>query len=312
MLKPRRLESGSKIVVVSPSGPVWPVHLESGLGQLRGWGFEVEVPDAVYGRCERPRGYLAGEDCARLGALNAALASEAEAVVFARGGYGAMRLLPGIDWSALIARPKVLMGFSDITALLLAAWAEVGLVSLHGPVIKSFGLYPMQDDPSQTLEQTRRALCGERGGAWRIEGLSRVAGEGCVRGQLIGGNLSLMASLLGTRWAAQCGGKIVFLEEVGEQDYRVDRLLRQLMWSWQEGPPAAVVLGDFMGMAGVYAGEGEVEELLCALGAELGVPVARGLPCGHGARNVPLPIGVEAALDVDAGVLTVYGDCVHG
>jgi muramoyltetrapeptide carboxypeptidase len=309
---PRPLVMGSRVAVVSPAGPVLPEHLAPGIAQLEAWGLEVVVPEAVYDRLPRPRGFLAGTDEARAGALNAALRDDSvDAIVFARGGHGALRILERIDWAALAARPKVLMGFSDITALLSAAWQECGLVGLHGPVVKSFTLHAEAGDVWQVREHVRRALFGERGEEWSLGGLE-CAREGVASGRLMGGNLCLVAALMGTPWAVEAAGALVFLEEVGEVDYRVDRLMTQLRLAWRRSPPAGLMLGEFTGLAGVYAGEDEVTGFLIDLARELEIPAVVGLPVGHGARNVPLPVGVMARLDAGAGELVVYGDCVHG
>jgi muramoyltetrapeptide carboxypeptidase len=308
---PSPLRPGSRVTITSPAGPVLPQHLATGLAQLEAWGLIPVLSPQTYDRLDRPRGYLAGDDDARAAALNAAIADDSDAIIFSRGGYGAMRLLERLDWSPLLARPKILMGFSDITALLIAAHTSIGLSSLHGPVVKSFSLYPEHDDPSLTRQHTRDALFGLRAPGWQLSGLT-TARHGLASGPLIGGNLCLLAALCGTPWRAPCAGALVFIEEVGEQDYRLDRLLTQLRLSWRHAPPAGLLVGDLSGAAGVYAHEQEIPDLIRQLARDLDIPAVTNLPIGHGARNVPLPIGVHATLDASAGVLTVHGDCAHG
>ncbi len=307
LIRPPALQAGDTVAVVSPAGPVTPELLEQGIATLETWGLEVLLHDAVFERREWA-GYLAGHDHVRLGSLSEVLDDpEVKAIIFSRGGYGTMRLLPELDVAALRDNPKLLVGFSDITALHLHVAAKAGIASLHGPVVKSFGLH--DDDPHDTLEELRRALFGLRGPKPSFEGL-RTINPGQARGPVYAGNLSIVASLLGSPHCPDLNGAILVLEDVGEEDYRLDRLFTTLRLSSKAGRPAGIVLGDFTGCAGVYVDEPALDDFVGRLAGEFDCPVVTDFPCGHASRNVPVPMGVEATLDAERGTLIFAGDAV--
>lgn len=297
---PAPLRPGAKIAILSPSGPVLPEHLQRGLARLEAWGFEPHVFDQTFDRSAR--GYLAGSDAARAGAFTDALCDpQYEAIIFSRGGYGFMRLLPLLDAALLRANFKRIVGFSDITALHL--WcAKLGLSSAHGPVLKSFHLHP-DDDPTDSLDHLHRYLTGARE-HFTISGLT-TASPGLASGPLIGGNLSLVAAMLGTTYCPDLAGAILFLEDISEPDYRLDRMLCSLRLHLGERRLGGLVLGEFTDCQGVYVEQGAMAEYLAELAAELECPAVMGLPCGHGAANVTLPIGVQATLDATTGTLEI-------
>ncbi|MFW5968621.1 MAG: S66 peptidase family protein [Persicimonas sp.] len=307
LIRPRALSPGDRVRVISPAGPVTPELLEEGLETLRGWGLSVELDEEIYARCERAD-YLAGEDAARLAAVERALEDpDIKAVVFSRGGYGTMRLLEHLDADALRAHPKLWVGFSDITALHLFAVQEAGLVTLHGPVVKSFRLH--REDAYDSLEKLRAALFGERGDEVRIDGL-RTVRKGRARGPLLGGNLSLVAAMVGSPYCPDLNGAILLLEEVGEEDYRLDRLFTSLRLSERAAHPAGIVLGDFTKCAGAHVDAEGIDNLIAQLAREFDCPVVADFPTGHGSRNVPVPMGVEATLDAARGTLTLATSAV--
>lgn len=307
LLRPAPLRPGDTVAVVSPAGPVTPELLEQGITTLESWGLEVLLHDAVFDR-RVWAGYLAGHDHVRLGSLREAVEDpQVRALIFSRGGYGTMRLLPDLDLSGLRHDPKLLVGFSDITALHLHLAARVGLTSLHGPVIKSFRLH--DDDPYDSLGALRRALFGLRDPEPTFEGLRKIrAGE--ARGLVFGGNLSIVASMVASPHCPDLNDSILVLEDVGEEDYRLDRLFTTLRLSAKASRPAGIVLGDFTRCSGVYVDEAAIDGFVGRLAAEFDCPVVAGFPCGHASRNVPVPMGVEATLDADAGRLIFHGDAV--
>lgn len=296
------LEPGDRVHIVSPAGPVVPELLEEGIDRLRQWDLEVIVDEAVYQR-RPPYDYLAGDDQARLQAFVDAWSDpKCRAIICSRGGYGAMRLLPQLDINALISQPRLLVGFSDITALHLYVAGIGGLATLHGPVLKS--LCRHDDDPHRSADRLRQALfaTSERPAPWT--GLRTIC-NGAATGPVFGGNLSLLVALLATPYAPSLDGAIVVVEDVGEDDYRVDRLLTALRLS-QNTAIAGLVLGDFSDCDGVYVADDDIDEFLAHLGAEFDCPVVAGAPVGHGGRNVPFPIGVDAELDATAGTLSFH------
>ena len=295
--RPPRLRPGDAVAVVSPSGPVEPAALERGVALLESWGLRVRVGAHALDR----DGYLAGRDEDRAADLTAAWCDrEVRALVCARGGYGAHRTADLVDWPRLrAAAPKVLVGSSDATALHEAVGHELGLVSVFGPMPASPVLAgtdphgPSAEHLRATLLDSPEVVLSPEPGA-----PGPVAG-GRVRGPLVGGNLTLLAAGVGTRWSLPAAGGIAVLEDVTESAYRLDRLLTQLLRAgWFDG-----VLGVALG-SWHSCGEDAVAAVIGRL-APLGVPVLAGLPFGHARPQLSLPLGAPAALDADAGTLTV-------
>jgi muramoyltetrapeptide carboxypeptidase len=283
------LRPGSSIAVIAPSSPFDEAEFDRGVGWLRE-RYDVRYEDTVVAR----HGYLAGPDVRRLGELERWLADDdVDAIVAARGGYGATRLLEALDPTLVAARPKLLVGFSDVTAL-HALWARAGLRSIHGPMVAALG----------------RAGPGARE-RWRgaVEGaipetataLRTIAG-GRAEGPLIGGNLAVLAALAGTPFAPPTRGAVLFLEDVGERPYRIDRTLTTLRHAGWLDRVAAVVIGQLSecepGADGVTVDEVLDERLSC-----LDRPVVAGLQAGHVDDNLPLPLGARVVVDADAGVV---------
>jgi muramoyltetrapeptide carboxypeptidase len=305
MIRPPALRPGDRVAVLSPAGPVTPPLLDRGVETLGDWGLSVTLCDDVYAR--RPGAdYLAGEDAVRAAALLRALADpDIKAVICSRGGYGAMRILPLLDKDIIRKQPKILVGFSDITALHVYFAGILGIATLHGPVVKSFKLH--DEDPFDSLGQLEQALFGRRLTPWTVGDLRTVRG-GRARGPIIGGNLSLVVNLLATDYFPSLQGKILVLEDVGEADYRLDRLFTALRLSGKARGLAGLVLGDFTDCHGVYVGQDRMTAFVDSLAAEFDCPVVGDFPCGHGPRNVPIPMGLDVELDADAGRLTFLDD----
>lgn len=285
---PPPLSPGDRVAVVSPAGPVLPEHTALGVETLESWGL-VPVLMGAHSR-DPDRGYFAGPDAERLGHLQAALDDpDIKAVFCARGGYGAMRLLDGLDLSAVKESPKWLVGFSDVTALHLKLAGE-GLCTLHAPVLKSFRLHA--DDPHGSVEALRRVVFGEEGSVSHT-GL-KVVRAGSAEGRAMGGNLSLVVAMIGSAHAPDLNGSVLFLEDIGEVDYRLDRLFTALRLSEKCRAPAAIVLGDFTDCGGVYVPDEGIPAFVEELAGEFGCPVVAGFPMGHASRNVPVPMGAPA------------------
>ncbi|HEX6248242.1 MAG TPA: DUF4031 domain-containing protein [Nocardioidaceae bacterium] len=297
LVRARRLVPGDTVAVVAPAGPVPAERLGAGLEVLRSWGLVVREMPQVRGRLD-DLDYLAAPDDARAADLMAAWTDPGvAAVVAARGGYGTQRILDLLDWDLLAAAgPKVLLGFSDVTALHQAVGRYLGLSTLHGPVVTSLGAAD-----AASRDHLRRMLF-EPGAALSLtpHPVEPLVG-GRTEGPLVGGNLSLLAAGTGTPTALPAEGCIAVLEDVDESPYRLDRLLTQLLRSgWFDGV-RGIALGGFSG-CGVEASLRVVfEDRL----APLGVPVLLGVPVGHAEHNLALPLGVHAVLDADAGTLTL-------
>lgn len=295
LLRPARLAPGDTIALVAPSGPVPREEHEAGARLLQE-RYRVRFDPATLYRKE---GFLAGTDEQRLGELQTAIADpQNKAVVMARGGYGLLRLLPRLDPELLRRHPKPLVGFSDGTALL--AWAaRAGIAAIHGPVVTQLPRLSAED---------RTALFGlleQPGPGLLLEGLDSIV-PGRVQGPLIGGNLEVFSRLIGTPFLPDLDGAILFLEDVGERPYRIDRLLTHLDLAGVFSAVAAVVVGEMTDCRepeGSRLASPPVEEVLADRLSRLAIPVVLGAPFGHGTRNVALPYGTLAELDTRHGRL---------
>ncbi|KAF0646464.1 hypothetical protein K701_28780 [Streptomyces fradiae ATCC 10745 = DSM 40063] len=299
LTRPERLRPGARVAVVSPSGPVLGERLAAGLAVLRGWGLDAVALPHVLDRHPGAR-YLAGVDEDRARDLQAAWCDpDVDAVVCARGGYGAQRVVDLLDWDAMrAAGPKVFVGFSDATALHEAFALRMGLATLHGPMAGTAGFL----EEAATRASLRAALTEPE--AARVLGspTARPLVPGRARGVTVGGCLSLLASNLGTPdGRASLRGGLLLLEDVGEEPYRIDRMLTQLLRAGLLDGLAGVALGSWA-ECGPYE---EVRAVLRDRLGGLGVPVVEELGFGHGAPALTVPLGVPAVLDADAGTLTV-------
>ncbi|MFC7642974.1 LD-carboxypeptidase [Streptosporangium lutulentum] len=281
---PPPLRPGDTVAVVAPCGPVDPERLARGVRALEGLGLKVLTGAHIF---DRDR-YLAGSDAVRAADLSDAWCDpEVTAVFCARGGYGATRILDLLDWDALrAAGPKTLVGSSDVTALHRAFAVELGLVSLFGPMPASATLGDPTGPEPRTFEHFTAALTGDPS---PITG-DRVIVPGEVAAPVTGGNLSLLAALCGTPYAMVARGRIVLLEDVGEEPYRIDRMLTQLLRTGSLDGAAGFVLGSWVDCGDPYP---VLEELL----APLGVPVIAGLPVGHGSPQSSVFLGALGAID---------------
>lgn len=301
MIRPPRLEPGATIQIVAPSGPVPREAFLAGLAVL-GARYDVRHDEGIFARA----GYLAGDDDRRLAELAGALADpDVRAVVMARGGYGLLRLLPFVDPAALAAHPRVLVGFSDGTALLAAA-AHAGVVSVHGPVVTQLGNLSTED---------QRALFEriETPGPGPLLSELEELIPGRVQGRLLGGNLEVFSRLLGTPYLPDVAGAILFFEDLGERPYRLDRLVTHLDLAGLFSAASAVVLGDFSGCREPEPTRAEsptADQVLIERLGRLPIPVVRGGAFGHGTRNRALPYGALCELDTRSGTLTTLEGAV--
>ncbi len=300
LVRPPRLAPGARVAVVAPSGPLPEERLRAGLDVLRGWGLDPVVAPHVLDR-HGTFDYLAGTDADRAADLQAAWCEPSvDAVLCARGGYGAQRMADRLDWETMrAAGPKVFVGFSDITALHEAFATRLGLATLYGPAAAGVDFIKnarTQEHLRATLfepESVRTVTALPPGGTALVPGRAR--------GVTLGGCLSLLASDLGTPHAfAGARGGLLLIEDVGESPYRVDRYLTQLLRTgWLDGV-AGIVLGS-------WAACGPYEELRAVLADRLGglgVPVVEECGFGHCEGALTIPLGVPAELDASTGTLT--------
>ena len=220
LIKPRQLRVGDTVGLISPASAIEPEDLTEAIEFLTAYGFQVKVGKHVLDRY----GYLAGIDADRAADVNAMFADErVQAILTMRGGWGCNRILPLLDYDLIRRHPKILMGFSDITSLLLAIYARSGLITFHGPVgISSWNWFNLHYAERILLDKEAILLQNLTG--HRVETIT----TGKTRGRLLGGNLSVLTSMIGSPYLPTWKDTILFVEEVGEEIYRVDRMLTQL------------------------------------------------------------------------------------
>ena len=298
------LLEGESIGVVASGFAVRRPAVRAGIERLTALGFRVITGSRLFAR----DGYFAGSDRERAADLNRMFRHRTlRCIWFARGGYGTARLLPLLDWDALAERPKLLIGYSDVTALFARVVGDGLAPCVYGPMVGE-----LADDAAFDASSLAGALCGEP-----VEikfSPSRVLRHGRAAGPLMGGNLSVLAHLLGTPYAPRLAGAILLLEDAGEEVYRLDRLLTHLALAGAFDGLAAVALGRFVvpETRRSYPPDRPFKTVLRELFAARGIPVVTDLPFGHIPRKYSLPLGALAELDTRRGRLLVSGNYSTG
>lgn len=287
ILLPSPLARGDRVTIIAASGPVDPYRVRSGAVTLEQLGLQVRCSEQAFAR----HGYLAGPDHVRLAQLNWALRGDSsQGIIFARGGYGVMRLLSDIDYEAIARLPKLMLGMSDLTAFQLAVFRRCGLVTFAGPM--PGGQAGGSLDPL-SADFFREGLMGRLSNRELFAGYRdrlRVIQPGTVSGPLLGGCLSLVVSLLGTDFLPDLSGAVLFLEEVNEPLYRIDRMMTQLKLAGVFDRVGGLILGHFTGPRG-FPYTTEPADIVCDLLRRDSVPVVADFPHGHALPNVTLPHG---------------------
>jgi muramoyltetrapeptide carboxypeptidase len=262
-------------------------------------GFNTRIDPGVY---QRDR-YLAGNDGHRAARFNAMMADDGvQAVMCARGGYGAIRILDQLDYGAIGSRPKPLIGFSDITALHQVIQLKTGLVTFHGPMVTTM---------AKLTGQGRQMWCDTLTGKRDVSALFtdlRVLKAGSAEGVIAGGNLATLCHMVGTPYGADYAGVILMIEDVGEAPYRVDRMLTQMKLAGVLDGIAGLVVGRFED-CGRFD---EIDEVVLERFSDMDIPIVSGAPFGHGPENMIVPLGVPARLDADLGALSLLEPAFTG
>jgi len=292
LILPAGLKHGETIGLVAPAGPLRPQDdLEAGIALLAEHGFAVEVSPAVY----RQDGYLAGADHLRAREFNAMWANPAvKALLAVRGGYGCLRMVDGLDFELIRQQPKIFTGFSDISVLLTAILKKTGLVTFHGPTLTTL----LQSDAA-SQQAFFDNLAGRPPAVIAPDHLEILA-PGRARGRLLGGNLTNLLHLLATPYELAWQGAILFIEDVGEAPYRLDRLLTHLHKAGRLTGLAGLILGSFSGCGDLAP----IKKLILELCGD-SQPIWAEFPGGHGPANRILPLGVEAEMDSATGTLNL-------
>ena len=307
IIKPKRLAEGDTIGLVAPaSAEMSADDVAWGREQLEALGFKVRLGHHLHDR----HGYFAGTDRDRAADVNRMFADESiDGIVCYTGGWGTPRMLPFLDYDLIARKPKALIGFSDITALLNAIYQRTGLVTFHGPVaastfsaysVENFRRVLMEDEPAGLLEPPEKRS-GEL--VDRVNRILHLA-PGKAKGRLVGGNLSLVAATMGTPYQVDTAGAILFLEDVREEVYRVDRMLTQLALGGLFDRAAGVVFGRCTDCQLRPSGF-SLEDILRDRFGSLPIPSISGLSFGHIENKLTLPVGIMATLDADAGTVSI-------
>jgi len=315
VIKPKRLREGMTVGLIAPASSTFENEdIRFAIDIIRSLGFHCKPGKHLFKR----HGYLAGKDEERAEDLNAMFAdSEVDAIFALRGGYGTPRILPMLDYTTIKANPKLFIGYSDITALLVAIHQQTGLITFHGPIARqTYSDYTLAEKRKVTMSTEAPIQIGspppfetKPGVVESANRLTRIV-SGKTRGRLIGGNLSLISMLMGTPFEPDFRDKIVFLEDVGEEPYRVDRMMTQLWLSGKLRQAAGFVIGKFTNVD-IDGNSLSLEDIFFERLQLLGKPAIRGMMIGHVRDQTTIPIGIEAELDSDAATLTLLESAVR-
>jgi muramoyltetrapeptide carboxypeptidase len=309
-LLPARLRSGDVIGVVSPASALdEPSRLEAGVRYLEGLGYRVMVGEHVGKRT----GYLAGTDDERAADINRMFADRRVNAIFClRGGYGTPRILPYLRYSVIRKNPKILVGYSDITALQFALWRRCALVTYQGPMVGVDMLGHMEPLTEEsfwkTLTHPSRGMVIGTG-----QTLVRGTGKAIRHGRRVGGNLSLIVSLLGSKYSPSFRDTLFLVEEIGEEPYRIDRMLMHLTMTGQLAGVSAMAAGSLTDCEARdhFSSSPGPELVLTEYAVRNGIPLVAGLPFGHRKEMITLPLGAAGKLDLASGTLIRSGASVR-
>ena len=314
LIKPSRLKIGDTIAIVTPGSFITQQEKEESISNLRNLGFSVVYSD----RLMQKNGYFSATDEERAADLNEMFErKDVQAIMCARGGYGCARILPYLDYKLIKNNPKPFIGFSDATALQYALLKYSSLITFHGFVsISTFSSFSIKNfkyvllDPSEKLE-LENSRTGNNYNPYDITSIT----AGKAEGELVGGNLSIVVSLIGTKYDIDFSGKIIFLEEFIEEPYRVDRMLTQLIQAGKFENAAGIALGVFKMCEPnktnpAFIGSFSLMEVLKDRLGNLGIPVIYGLSFGHIADKFTLPFGGKAELDTGTKQLKLLESAV--
>ncbi|MEP1742281.1 MAG: LD-carboxypeptidase [Kangiellaceae bacterium] len=308
-IKPKRLKPGDTIGLIAPSSNTWEnEEIDFAMDVLRSFGFKVKPGEHLYKR----HGYLAGEDKQRASDVNKMFADKGvDAVYCLRGGYGSPRILPHLDYDLIKKNPKVIVGYSDVTALLNAIYSKTNLVTFHGPIAKqNFTDYTLKNfkkvlfSPQANIELATPPVFEAKEGQAEKDNRLITVTPGKATGQLIGGNLSLMVKLVGTPFEPSYKNKILFLEDVEEQPYRVDGMLTHLLIAGRLKQLAGIVFGKCTDCEAKGASLSLEQVIQDRLG-NLNIPVLKGVMIGHIDDMATIPVGAIATLDASRKRLTL-------
>ncbi|UOY92676.1 LD-carboxypeptidase [Ectobacillus sp. JY-23] len=298
MNKPHMLQSGDTVMIVAPAGPVNKERVMRMKLRLEEMGLHVKLGDNMF----RQNGFLAGEDALRLADLQEAITNpNIKAIFCSRGGYGSARLLPYLDFEPLQRQPKIFWGYSDITFLHIICNQLADLVTFHGPMMEECGAEDVAHETFSSLSQL-----------FSPTSISLTASRHdyppffhTVRAPIIGGNLTVLLSTLGTQYEIDTRGKILLLEDIGEVPYRIDRMLNQLRLAGKFDDCVGILLTDFYDCEADGKPSLSMEEIVYTHIVPYGIPILSGFPIGHCTPNIGIPLGSYATMNGQSRTLTI-------
>jgi len=309
IIKPRKLNSGDTIAFVAPGSYISKEELDESIKKIENLGFKVVYSEKILSQ----NGYFSGTDNVRAEDLMEKFEDKnVNAIMCIRGGYGCARILPLLDYKSIKKNPKVLIGYSDVTALMFGIFKKTGLITFHGPVaistfndfsINNFRAILMNEDYPQKFFNANNSADENPYGVVSIV-------KGKSKGKLIGGNLSIMTSLIGTEYDFNYDNSIVFIEEVGEEPYRIDRMLTQLIQSKKFEKASGIMLGIFKDCEPktfnpAFSKSFSLMEVLIDRLGNLKIPIIYGMSFGHIKNKFTIPFGLEAILDTEEQTFTL-------
>jgi muramoyltetrapeptide carboxypeptidase len=298
---PAGLKPGSTVAITAPASPTSNYEIRNGKKFFQNLGCKVIIGDTISLQKNEHR-YLSAPDKVRADEFMSFICNkDVDAIVCGRGGYGSMRILPFLDFDAIAANPKIILGFSDITALLNAIYRKTGIVTYHGPVAS-------MDFETFTGNSLKSVLFSNSGPINSItQNSAIVINSGIASGELVGGNLTILTAMLGTEYEINTSGKILFIEDVSEHAYQIDRMITQLLLSGKIQASSAVVFGVFKNLnvrRPFFPNRGyTILEVITQLIKPTHVPCVVGFPFGHISSKVTLPIGVNSELNTEKKIL---------
>ena len=308
---PKRLKKGDTIGLITPSGPITKKQLDETVKKLEGLGFKTYYEDSVLAQY----GYFAGKDNERAEELNKMFANKnIDGIICVRGGYGAIRILDMLDYDAIEANPKLFMGYSDITAFLNAIHSRTGLITFHGPLgISEFNEFTFNSFNNVVLNPKGRykyPYKREPGTETNPEFDLYTINNGKATGELIGGNISVIASMIGSDFEPDFANKLVFLEEIEEKTYRVDKMLVHLLQATNLKKAAGIAFGVFKECNINDEPRLTLKQAIADLFKPLDMPISYGLPFGHINTIITLPVGIKAKLNANNNSLKLLEQAI--
>lgn len=313
IIKPQRLQPGATIGLVTPAGPITEEQLEKTISNIEGLGFKTVFNEK---RLLSKIGYLAGRDIVRADEVNTMFNNkQIDGIWAVRGGYGATRILDMLNYKVIRQNPKVFIGYSDITAIHHAIFKKTGLISFHGPVGASDFTDYTKKHVMQVVTETTPTLkidpCRDNEILENNTYHSYIINEGTAEGQLIGGNLTLVASLIGTPYDVSYKNKLVFLEDVGETPYRIDRMITQMISAGKFDNIKGIILGVFLNCETKERNNSlTLKEMLEDRLQRLNIPIIYGMSFGHISNQFTLPLGIKARLNTEDKSITLLESAV--